>query len=301
MCRAHGASRLQKYPRPIAWTTWAPEPESSTHRPYRPPIGIPTPGEPRARATVASVVVHVLLALLILAPTLIYLLRLSLPPHFEGCRRTRAQRRRRGRKRWHGGLHGPLHPWSASSIVRWLPRHRKRSRSRNLPKPKPEEKKVVEPLKPPPPVPAPVEDPKPAASLAPAGLDPKGDGVGTGRDGSAGNGPGRGGGVGAAGHRPGVGEWSRHRGWQRRDLPANCRLAPHPAAASALEGAPVQDGRRVRGRLGRECAASSSIRRATQATIGASARCCRRFASGPAVRMDGTPVAAIAVVTAEAM
>lgn len=50
--------------------------DASAKRPYRPPIGIPTPGEPRVPATVAAVLLHVLIALLVLAPTLIVSARL---------------------------------------------------------------------------------------------------------------------------------------------------------------------------------------------------------------------------------
>jgi hypothetical protein len=45
--------------------------DSTPRRPYRPPIGIPTKGEPRAQATAAAVVLHLLLVLLVLAPTLV--------------------------------------------------------------------------------------------------------------------------------------------------------------------------------------------------------------------------------------
>ncbi len=56
-------------------------PDTQTARPpYRPPIGIPLPGEPRARATVASVFLHALMILLVLAPTLV-ISRISAPNH----------------------------------------------------------------------------------------------------------------------------------------------------------------------------------------------------------------------------
>ena len=47
------------------------EPQQTSKRPYRPPIGIPSKGEPRAQATAAALALHVLLILLVLLPTVL--------------------------------------------------------------------------------------------------------------------------------------------------------------------------------------------------------------------------------------
>ncbi len=277
------------------------EHESSTHRPYRPPIGIPTPGEPRAQATAASVVVHVLLALLILAPTLFYSSRLSLLPISKGAGGPGPSGGGGGGNAGRGYPSVHFTP-ERLQYVQVAPPAPKEKPKPEPPKPKPEEKKVVEPLKPTPPVPAPVEDPKPATSLAPAGLDPNGDGVGTGRDGSAGNGPGRGGGVGSgvgtgrgSGNGPGTGGGTDAIypptvvSLPILPLPVPSKVRPYKMVAE-FEVDSVGNARLVKFNPSRDAGYNRRIREML-AEI--------RFR--PAVRMDGTPVAAIAVVTAEAM
>ena len=52
------------------------EPNSKSRRPYRPPIGIPASGEPRAQATAAAMALHILVILLVLGPTIFVTSRL---------------------------------------------------------------------------------------------------------------------------------------------------------------------------------------------------------------------------------
>ena len=52
------------------------QPDSKAHRPYRPPIGIPSTGESRAQATAAALALHALLILLAIGPAIFVTSRL---------------------------------------------------------------------------------------------------------------------------------------------------------------------------------------------------------------------------------
>jgi protein TonB len=180
------------------------EPRPKERRPYRPPIGIPGHAEPRAQATVASFVVHALVILLILAPTIFVGTQLmnienrgggGAGPVGGGGGGTRGTGGNQGLDYVHEGLR-------YFSLPRPTPPPKAQKEEKPVVKP-PEPKKEEEKPKPPePPKPEPppetrtVQATDSVASVAEAGAT-AGNGGGTGKDGTAGSGPGRGGGVGS--------------------------------------------------------------------------------------------------------
>lgn len=161
--------------------------------PYRPPIGIPARGEPRARATVASIALHVLIALLLLGPTLLVSTKFTdLRPQGAG-----------GLGPAGGGGGGAQGPSYDPLRIRYI-QERLDFVNVGVPieEPPVEKKPEPEPPKPPPPPePEPEPDPEPQVTAAPPAAD-TGAGLaaaaaGTGNDTTGGTGPGRGGGVGS--------------------------------------------------------------------------------------------------------
>lgn len=158
--------------------------EHGTHdrRRYRPPIGIPGRPEARAEGTVVSVLLHTLIIVLILAPTI-----------FATSQMRDFQNRGAGGRGPAGGGGGGI---MGNGGIKFVPEKLNYVKvappalKPEPPKPKPEEKQ--KPLE----IPRLPEPPK-AAAVDTAG-SANGDGTGgTGRDGSAGSGPGSGGGVGS--------------------------------------------------------------------------------------------------------
>jgi protein TonB len=191
------------------------EAPTKERRPYRPPIGIPAHAEPRAQATVASFLLHALVILLILAPTI-----------FVSSQLMNIDNRGAGGLGPSGGGGGGTQGTGGNKGLDYL---HEGLRYFTLPKAKAEPKKDEPQVKPPPPKeeekPKPPEPPKPepqpepkavqatdsAANAAETGAT-AGTGGGTGKDGSAGSGPGSGGGVGSgvgtgrgSGNGPGTG------------------------------------------------------------------------------------------------
>jgi periplasmic protein TonB len=170
-------------------------PESPRRPPYRPPIGIPTPPEPRVQATIASAFLHALVILLILAPPLFVTARM-LEVRQEGAGGPGPVGGGGGGTQGSGGQP----PVPMQERVRYIAPQ---------PPPTPVEKaKTPDPVKPPVKkpeepkpevVPPPIETPQAVATpTAAVTVDSiTGTGGGTGRDGTMGSGPGRGGGVGS--------------------------------------------------------------------------------------------------------
>ncbi len=262
--------------------------------PYRPPIGIPLRGEPRARATVASVLLHVLIILLVLAPTLV-ISRLAAPTPLGA-----------------GGA-GPSGGGGGGNRGGGIPELKARERLRYLqlsipqqkrPEPEPvkkpvEVKKLPPEVKQPEPAPIPPSVPAPMAVLDSISGAATG---GTGTDGTSGTGPGRGGGVGSgvgtgrgSGNGPGTGGGSDTIyppsvvALPILPLPIPSKVRPYRMVArfevdtlgnaKLLDFSPSRD--------------AGYNRRIKEMLLEIRFR--------PAVRLDGRPITAIAIVTAEAM
>lgn len=276
-----------------------PDTPTPQRRPYRPPIGIPTVGEPRARATIVSVALHALLFLAVVAPTL-----------FISARLVDATQRGAGGPGPVGGGGGGDRGDGRRERLPYV-QERLDYLQVQAPPPVPKQKEEtpkpeIAPPKPPPPPPVeetPAPTPPPAVATADSlGGAGTGTSTGTGSDGSAGDGPGRGGGVGSG---VGTGRGSSTgpgRGGGDGDvypptvvalpilpLPIPSKVRPYKMVArfevdedgnaKLLEFNPSRDSgynKRIR-----EMLAEIRFR--------------------PAVGMDGRPVRAIAVVTAEAM
>lgn len=275
------------------------KPEIPVRRPYRPPIGVPVAGEPRARATLISVALHVVLFFAVLAPTL-----------FLSSRIVEVAQQGAGGPGPVGGGGGGDRGEGRRARLPFVQERLDYLRVQ-APEPVPKKEETptprIEPPKPPPPPPV-EEAPAPAPAVAAAIGDSAsgsttGTGTsGTGSDGSAGDGPGRGGGVGSG---VGTGRGSSTgpgRGGGSGDiypptvvalpilpLPIPTKVRPYKMVArfevdeegnaKLLEFNPSRDAgynRRIR-----EMLAEIRFR--------------------PAVGLDGRPVRAIAVVTAEAM
>lgn len=166
------------------------EPGNSKARPYRPPIGIPTHGEPRAQATAAAIAFHVLVILLVLAPAI-----------FVSNQLIEFTQRGAGGPGPVGGGGGGSQ--SFPGRIKYVPERvdfmklEKAAPKLEVVTPKPE---VAKPPPPPPTPEPPVAVAKDSAASA-VRVDSTsvlvGAGRGTGTDGTAGSGPGRGGGVGS--------------------------------------------------------------------------------------------------------
>ncbi len=270
---------------------------SEQRRPYRPPIGIPTTGEPRTQATAASIGFHLLIVVLLLAPTIFVSTRLI----------DFTQSGAGGPGAVGGGGGGNL---SFPGRIKYVPERvgfvklePEKPVPKEVPKPKPEE------AKPPPPPPPPPPEPQPAAatdSAAAARADSTaakvGAGRGTGNDGTSGNGPGRGGGEGSgvgtgrgSGTGPGTGGGDGTIypptvvALPILPLPIPSKVRPYKMIAQ-FEVDSLGNARLLGFNESRDSGYNKRIRQMLLEI---------RFR--PAVTMNGRPVKAIAIVTAEAL
>ena len=264
---------------------------------YRPPIGIPQRGEPRAKATLAAVLVHAFIILLILAPAIIVTAATTdFRPLGSG-----------GPGPAGGG--GGGNRGTGGSTVRSTPERLRYIRVGPVQQEKvrPPEKPKTPEVKPPPPKP-PEPDPIPPVDLkstaAPAADSSlvKGVGGGSGNDGTAGSGPGAGGGVGS-GVGPGRGSGNGPGTGGGEDL-------AYPPTVVALPILPLPVPAKVRPyRMVAEFEVDSTgSARLIQFNPSRDAGYNRRIREmlmeirfRPAVRVNGRPIRALAVVTAEAM
>lgn len=279
-----------------------PDLETNARRPYRPPIGIPGTGEPRAQATIAAMALHLLLILLVLAPA-VFVSRQVLDYTQRGA-----------------GGPGPVGGGGGGSQsfpgrIKYLP---ERVDFMKLEKenPAPEKEDVVpakiETIKPPdpPPPPPPTPDPPAAEATDSAAVAARADsagalvgaGRGTGNDGTTGNGPGRGGGEGsgvgtgrgsATGPGTGGGDGTIYPPTVVTlpilPLPIPAKVRPYKMVAQ-FEVDTTGEARLIGFNPSRDSGYNRRIREMLLEI---------RFR--PAVTMDGRPVKAIAVVTAEAL
>ena len=275
------------------------ESTQTPRRPYRPPIGIPTAGEPRAQATVASIAFHLLVVLLVLAPTI-----------FVGNQLIEFTQRGAGGPGDVGGGGGGAQ--SFPGRIKYIPEKvdfMKLETQKAAPKLEIIVPKVEEKPPPPPPPPPTLEQPKIAAkdSATPAArVDSSailvGAGRGTGTDGTSGNGPGRGGGEGsgvgtgrgsATGPGTGGGDGTIYPptvvALPILPLPIPSRVRPYKMIAQ-FEVDSAGNARLLGFNESRDSGYNRRIREMLMQI---------RFR--PAVTMDGRPVKAIAVVTAEAL
>jgi hypothetical protein len=272
--------------------------ESTSRRPYRPPIGIPARGEPRARATVAAIALHLLAVLLVLAPTV-----------FVSNRLLDYTQRGAGGPGPVGGGGGGAN--SFPGRIKYLTERvafLKIQDEKPVPKEevvelKPEQVKPPPPPTPPPPVPEPsASDSAAAAARADSTAALTGAGRGSGNDGTSGNGPGRGGGEGsgvgtgrgsATGPGTGGGEGTIYPptvvALPILPLPIPSRVRPYKMVAQ-FEVDSTGTARLIGFNPSRDNGYNRRIREMLLEI---------RFR--PAVTMDGRPVKAIAVVTAEAL
>ena len=273
------------------------EPESTGRRPYRPPIGIPSHGEPRAQATIAALGFHVLLVLLLLGPAIFVSAQLI----------DYTQQGAGGPGPVGGGGGGSQ---SFPGRIKYTP---ERVDFLKLEKatPTPKKEDVVKPkqeeIKPPTPPPTP-DPPVLAAkdSASAARVDSTtavvGAGRGTGTDGTTGNGPGRGGGEGS-----GVGTG---RGSATGPGTGGGDATVYPPTVIALPILPLPIPGKVRPykMVAQFEVDSTGSARLIDFTKSRDAGYNRRIRDmlmeirfRPAVTMAGRPVKAIAVVTAEAL
>jgi len=270
-----------------------------SRRPYRPPIGIPSRGEPRAQATAAALALHVLLVLLVLAPTLMVGRELL----------DYTQRGAGGPGPVGGGGGGNQ---SFPGRIKYVPERvdfmKLETKAPVLKevvvKPKPEE------IKPPPPPPPPTPDPptptRDSATAAAVRVDSTsmqvGAGRGTGNDPTGGTGPGRGGGEGS-----GIG---KGRGSATGPGTGGGDGTVYPPTVVALPILPLPIPGKVRPY---KMVAQFEVDSVGNATLlgfnpsrdsGYNRRIREMLLEirfRPAVTIDGRPVKAIAVVTAEAL
>lgn len=275
--------------------------EPRARRPYRPPIGIPTTGEPRAQATVAALAFHLLLVLLVLAPTI-----------FVSSQLIDFTQRGAGGPGPVGGGGGGSQ--SFPGRIKYLPEQVDFMKlEKENPAPKKEEvvPAKTETIKPPdPPPPPPTPDPPAAAATDSAAAAARADstsaalgaGRGSGKDGSRGNGPGRGGGEGsgvgtgrgsATGPGTGGGDGTVYPptvvALPILPLPIPAKVRPYKMVAQ-FEVDTTGQARLIGFNPSKDSGYNRRIREMLLEI---------RFR--PAVTMDGRPVKAIAVVTAEAL
>lgn len=268
-------------------------------RPYRPPIGIPSQGEPRKEATAAALALHLLLILLVLLPTIVVGNQLI----------DYVQQGAGGPGPVGGGGGGNQ---SFPGRIKYFPERVDFLKLETKAPPVPKQEVVVKPkeeIKPPPPPPTP-DPPQPtvtdSAATAAARVDSTsalvGSGRGTGNDGTNGNGPGRGGGEGS-----GIG---RGRGSGTGPGTGGGDGTIYPPTVVALPILPLPIPAKVRPY---RMVAQFEVDSAGHATL---LNWNRSKDSGynrriqdmlleirfrPAVTRDGRPVKAIAIVTAEAL
>ena len=275
--------------------------ESRPQRPYRPPIGIPTTGEPRAQATAAALALHLVAILLVLLPTIIVSNRLI----------DYVQQGAGGPGPVGGGGGGSQ---SFPGRIKYFPERVDFLKLETKALPVPKQDEVVKPkeeikIPPPPTPPPPTPDPPVAAttdSAAAARVDSTsaliGAGRGTGNDGTNGNGPGRGGGVGSgigtgrgSGTGPGTGGGDGTIypptvvALPILPLPIPSRVRPYKMVAQ-FEVDSLGNAKLLGFNLSRDSGYNKRIREMLLEI---------RFR--PAVTTDGRPIKAIAVVTAEAL
>jgi hypothetical protein len=267
-------------------------------RPYRPPIGIPTAGEPRAQATVAALAFHILLVLLVLAPALM------------------AGRELIGVIPVGAGGPGPVGGGGGGNRsfpgrIKYVPERVGFVKVAPDEPVKPKSEPVIPPLevKPPPPPEPPPEvkvDEKTVAAAAVAGdtaaADSGGTGRGSGSDGSSGDGPGRGGGVGS-----GVGT-GRGSGTGPGTGGGPGTIYPPTVVALPILPLPIPPRVRPYKMVAHFEVDSTGVARLIDFNPSRDAGYNRRIRQmlleirfRPAVTAAGRPVAAIAIVTAEAM
>lgn len=270
---------------------------TTERRPYRPPIGVPLRGEPRAQATAAAVGLHLLVILLVLAPT-IFISSQLMDYVQQGA----------GGPGPVGGGGGGFN--SAPGRIKFIPEKVDFMKLQmEIEVPKKEEVVVPKPETKPPPTPPPPEPtptpPKDSASAAPKADSTSttdGAGRGSGDDGTRGNGPGRGGGVGSgigpgrgSGTGPGTGggEGTIYPptvvALPILPLPIPSRVRPYKMVAQ-FEVDSLGNAKLIGFNRSRDNGYNKRIEEMLLQI---------RFR--PAVTMDGRPVKAIAVVTAEAL
>lgn len=275
------------------------EQEEKPYRPYRPPIGIPTKGEPRVQATAAALGLHLLLFLLVLLPTVFVSNQLV----------DYVQQGAGGPGPVGGGGGGNQ---SFPGRIKYFPERVDFLKLETKTPPVPKQEEIVkpkEPIKPPLPPPTP-DPPQPtvtdSAATAAARIDSTsaliGAGRGTGNDGTSGNGPGRGGGEGS-----GIG---RGRGSGTGPGTGGGDGTIYPPTVVALPILPLPIPAKVRPY---KMVAQFEVDSAGNATLlgfnesrdrGYNKRIREMLLEirfRPAVTMNGRPVKAIAVVTAEAL
>ncbi|MFN8579789.1 MAG: hypothetical protein U0163_02250 [Gemmatimonadaceae bacterium] len=123
--------------------------EEVRRRPYRPPIGIPGHPEPKAEATVASFLLHALLVLLVLAPTLFVSSQL-LNVQNKGAGGLGAAGGGGGGNRGTGGENGQTYVHEGLRYVRLAPQPPPAKKEDPV-KPPEQKKKEPDPIRPPPP------------------------------------------------------------------------------------------------------------------------------------------------------
>lgn len=273
--------------------------DSTSRRPYRPPIGIPAKGEPRAQATVAAIALHLLLVILVLAPTV-----------FVSNRLLDYTQRGAGGPGPVGGGGGGSN--SFPGRIKYRPERvdfLKVQVEQPVPKEEVVELKPEQVKPPPPPTPPPPEPPvtttsdsATAAARADSTAALTGAGRGSGNDGSRGNGPGRGGGEGsgvgtgrgsATGPGTGGGDGTIYPptvvALPILPLPIPAKVRPYKMVAQ-FEVDSTGSARLIGFNPSRDNGYNRRIREMLLEI---------RFR--PAVTIDGRPVKAIAVVTAEAL
>jgi len=257
--------------------------------PYRPPIGVPSRGEGRAQATVASVVVHGLVVLLVMAPAL-----------FMSARLTDLEARGAGGPGPAGGGGGG-NAGGAYPVIRFVRERLDHLQFAVPAAPKPKEEAKPQDVKPPEPERKPEPEPAPAMKATVDSTAGSAAGV-TGTDASAGNGPGSGGGVGS-----GVGTG---RGSANGPGTGGGNDVVYPPMVIAMPILPVPVPSKVRPyRLVAEFEVDSlgnakliGFNPSRDAGYNRRVReMLLEIRFRPAVRLDGRPVRALAVFTAEAM
>ena len=277
------------------------DPSPNPHRPYRPPVGIPTKGEPRAQATAASVALHLLVVLLILGPTIFV----------TGQLIDYTQQGGGGPGAAGGGGGGAQ---SFPGRIKYIP-ERVDFMKLEVQTPKPKVEPPVVPRPPeekPPPPPPPEPTPPPvvptttdsaaAAARADSVAAQVGAGRGTGSDGTAGNGPGRGGGEGS-----GVGP-GRGSGTGPGTGGGDGTIYPPTVVALPILPLPIPSKVRPYKMIAQFEVDSTGTAKLIGFNPSRDSGYNRRIREmlleirfRPAVTGDGRPVKAIAVVTAEAM
>lgn len=276
----------------------SPTNELAERRRYRPPIGIPTPGEPTAQATAASVLLHLLIVVLIVAPTLFVSAQLVEITQQGGGGPGPAGGGGGGNRGNRGGnLPFIRERLDKMSLATPAPPEIKKPEEK-----KPEEVKIPLPLPPEVPKPEPPVAPAAATVIDSAALLAASKAGGTGTDGTNGSGPGSGGGTGS-GIGPGRGS-STGPGTGGGDgvvypptvvalpilpLPIPSRVRPYRMVAQ-FEVDTLGNATLIGFNPSRDAGYNRRIKEMLLEI---------RFR--PAVRPDGRPVRALAVVTAEAL